>query len=509
MDEFALTPAQMKYIENAACESGLFSLNMFSLMRNAGIKLAKILLSLKKKHYTFLCGNGNNGGDGFVAAYILQKNGKDVTLVMPCSIPKTDISKYAFDNLIKNCLGKNSIKIVTSLPPKSEVIVDCLFGTGFHGEFRDEKIINILKNANKSNSIKVTCDIPSGANALSGTACENAFKADITVTFSEYKTGQFFEPLKTLCGKILKVDIGITEEITENLSEKALILSKKSVSALIPKRKTNAHKGTFGALLNISGSDNFIGAAALSTLAALRCGAGLVTLASTKNVISSVSSSIYESTFLHLKGSKKADTEIISNNLEKKSAVLLGCGRGNDEITFELCSKLLENASCPIILDADGINCLSGRIDILRKTKSEVILTPHLGEFSKICEQSIESIVENKFEISKEFCQKYGVNLVLKGAGTLITTKKGQQFISPVGNNGLSRGGSGDVLAGMIASFVAQFFAQGLEIEKAVCLAVFLHGFTADELALKISKQCMLPSDLINELPLLLKKIDR
>jgi len=287
-------------------------------------------------------------------------------------------------------------------------------------------------------------------------------------------------------------------------------LSYQYVNNLIPERNPNSHKGTFGKLINISGSKSYTGAAALSTLSALRSGVGLCTLASCESVTTIISGAIFEATYLPL--TEDINGQIAFSNFDKifestktANAVLIGCGLGKSCEITELVSKLIKNIECPIILDADGINAILDRIDILRNTKASIILTPHPGEFARILNISTQKVLENRIELSAQFAKEYGVIMVAKGAGTIVSTPDGYSYISTTGNPGLSRGGSGDVLAGIISSFVA----QGLSPVDAACAGVFLHGFAADRVAEKLSMQGMLPTDVINELPLLFKDMNR
>ncbi len=492
MRNYAVTPSQMKFLENASLNGGI---SFYNLMEFAGEKLAEYIKTFDKKIVTFICGKGNNGGDGFVSARILAELDYEIYLVLPLGEPLTDISKTAFSKL------NSKVIIVEKIPIESEIIVDCLFGTGFKGEILQENLVNILEISNNSSAIKIACDIPSGGNALSGSCSKSTFNADYTVTFGYKKVGQLFQPLKSFCGEISVVDINLDKSKIFEIDEKIVELTNDFVYSMLPERDEYSNKGDFGTLLNISGCEKYIGAAGLSTISALRCGVGIATLATTKNVISSLSSAIFEATFLELTENFDENIVTLRENLQRKTAILFGCGRGNSEITKKLLQWIIKNVEVPIIIDADGINVLTSCIDCLREAKNEVILTPHLGEFSRLTGFSVKEIEENRLAISREFCKKYKVNLVLKSAGTLITTSSLEQFVSSRGDCGLAKGGSGDILAGMISSFIA----QKIEVSNGMILGTYFHSLAGELASEKFSKRAMLPSDLIDFLPSLFK----
>ena len=503
MKNIIVTPAEMKLLENASqCEG----ISLYMLMKNAGRTLADLTSSVAiKKDLTdilIVCGKGNNGGDGLVCATLLVQKGFNVSVILCCGEPATDLSKQVYKEL------SDKVKIITSNFEKavidSQIIIDCVFGTGFHGDIKEGTLSNFFDTINLSTAIKIGCDIASGANALNGKVSNHTIKCNYTATFGALKTGMLFSPCKEICGEITACDIGIDDKAYSKVSKPVKKLTLSYIENLMPKRKSDANKGTFGKLLNVAGSENYIGAAGLSTLSALRCGVGLCTLATSQNIINNISGRILEATYLPLTDDYERNAKLILSE-PKKTAILIGCGLGNTSKTQKLCENIILNSDCPVIIDADGINVLEGCIDILRKAKASIILTPHPGEFSRLTGKSIAEIMENKLALSREFSKQYGVTLVLKGAGTIISDPDGNIFVSCVGNNGLSRGGSGDVLAGIIGSFAS----QGMNISDACCAGVYIHGLCADRVASKLSKQGMLPSDLINELPLLFHDIDR
>lgn len=271
-------------------------------------------------------------------------------------------------------------------------------------------------------------------------------------------------------------------------------------------RKPDSNKGTYGKLLIVAGCARFRGAAALCTEAALRSGAGIVCLASVEPVLAAASARLKEPVLLPLPenssgGISASDLSPLKEELKKSSAVLAGCGLSNTEDTKALVRFLLENAECPIVLDADGLNVLSGCIDIIRTAKRSCIITPHVGEMSRLCGKSIPEIKQNPVLCATDFAKEYGCTVVLKDADTVIAAPDGRVYFNTTGNAGMAKGGSGDLLAGMIASFLA----QGVEAVSAAACAVYLHGAAGDLAAAHHSQYGMLPSDLLKELPALLR----
>lgn len=503
-----VTPDEMKELENASQCEGV-SLSM--LMDNAGAVLSDKIISLIIQHncssVVYLCGSGNNGGDGFVSADIVQKAGYDVCIIMISDTPKSVLAQNAFTRVS----GIKTIYVddegLESIIKDDSVVVDCIFGTGFHGKL-DDRIKKLFAMLIKKKCVKVACDIPSGVCSLNGYADESCINFDYTVTFGAVKCGMLVSPGREICGKIIIGDIGIPESVYKKVRLNVIHSDNEYVREMIPKRLPLSHKGDFGKLINISGSECYTGAACLSTLAALRTGVGICTLASTKEVINVVGRNILEATFIPLSSTEDgqisaSEIDRIAECCNKVNAVLIGCGLGLSDNTRALVYGLLERLDCTVILDADGINAILDRINILRNTRASIILTPHPGELARLTKTDTKTVLQKRLQLASQLSKEYNVVTVAKGSGTFITTPDGKLYVSTTGNAGLSRGGSGDVLAGMIASFAA----QGLSAEKAACAGTYLHGLSADMVAKRLSMQGMLPSDIINELPLVFKAI--
>ena len=282
------------------------------------------------------------------------------------------------------------------------------------------------------------------------------------------------------------------------------------VKEKLPDRPSSAYKGTFGTLLCVCGSKGMSGAAVMSLASAIRCGVGMVRCVLPICIYDIVAKQISEAVFVPVDGTSDGtlsenNTDIILSNTEKSTAILIGCGIGWNKNTKEIVYKIISNCNIPIIIDADGINSISENIDILSHAKAEVILTPHMGEMSRLTGKSVDEIKLNRVGCAKEFAKKHNVTVVLKGENTIIADKNGETYMNRNGNSGMAKGGSGDVLSGMIGSFLA----QGLNSLDASICGVYLHGAAGDICARKFSKTSMLPTDIINELPGLFLEIEK
>lgn len=496
-----LTVDQMKTEERLSDEMGV---TYQRLMENAGCAAAafirRTISGVSGRNFMIFCGSGNNGGDGLVVARKLFEEGANIIVVLCGGIPSSEEAKYMYGCVIQAGITMLDFELdrkkVDEYLSGADIIIDALFGTGFSGEFRapyDE----IAEMINSDIAVKISLDIPSGVNAKTGLAAKNSIKADFTIAFEAAKPGHLLLPGKEFCGKTEVVDIGIPHEVKAQVYQNCFETSGEMVFSSIRKRPRFSNKGTYGKLLCITGSGCFPGAAALSALSAMRAGAGLTTVATTEKVVSMIASRIPEATFLPLPENadgtiSEAAIEKILSALEKADAVLIGCGLGRGADTEKIVTSVLENADCTVVLDADALNCISGNPAVLKKARKTPIITPHMGEMARFCGISIPETVEKRISIASETANEYGAVVVLKDATTVIADPKGDIYFNSTGNPGLSKGGSGDCLAGMIASFAAQGY---IETSCAVS-GVYLHGLAADRAAEALSEYGMLPGDI-------------
>lgn len=505
-----VTPVQMKKLEEKSDKLG-FSYS--KLMDNAGLCLAEEIKLIchgnKDKQIFFLCGNGNNGGDCFVASAHLAQWGYKTKIGLLCGNPKTEISISAFEQLKQLDVAIiDDIDDIISDMKQSYLVADGVFGTGFHGQL-DSNITRVFKEATNA-EIKLAVDVPSGGNCCTGQISEGTFNADYTVTFAFCKTGMTQYPLKGNCGKVIVKDIGIPESYADDLSPKYMLIDDTITNNIIKKRNPDSHKGRFGKLLCLTGSLRMSGAGIMAAMAALRCGVGIVSVTSCRENIGALLNHAPEVIAIPMGTDSKGyytfeNIDEIIKEAEKCTAVLIGCGLGVTDDTVKLVKELIKKVRCPIILDADGINCISNSIDIIKDNKSGIILTPHPGEFAGITGKTVCKIQSDRLYAATEFSQKYEDNvLVLKGAGTIVAVPD-KVYVNTTGNPGMSKGGSGDILSGMTASFAA----QGISLEKSAVLAVYMHGLAGDKAEAILSETGMLPTDMINELPELFRKINK
>lgn len=511
-----LSTSQMKLAELLADASGV---SYYEMMENAGKTAAALIRrrfggKLTGVECLILCGSGNNGGDGFVVARLLKGFGAKVSVLLCNGVPKTaDASKnYQLLEDIKQYHIHKDSAVIAELIKTSAVIVDAVFGTGFHGQL-PESIEEIFRQANDTVAYKLALDIPSGIDADSGEIAQTCFFATQTVTFAAPKPAHILQQLQPYFGQIVISDIGIKEDIIRKAKEHPDYLSQSAVLRMLPQRKDDSHKGSFGKVLLYCGSIGMTGAAMMSTLAAMRCGAGLTTLASVKDVAYMAAPHLMEATTLVLPQNKdgslhEVGCEMLLSRAAQSDVVVAGCGISTHGSAKDTILGLLrQQKNCKMILDADGINCLDGNIDILKEKAEgiDLVITPHPGEMARLCRMTVEQVEADRAGLAKRIASEYGITVVLKGTQTVIAGKNGISYLNRTGNSGLAKGGSGDVLSGMIGGFCA----LGLDTFEAASAAVYLHGLTADTLAKRCSKHGMLARDLIDELPAVLKLLDR
>lgn len=508
-----VTVAQMRQIEKNSNQLGV---TYFHLMDNAATACVERLTKTEYvigRNIAILCGNGNNGGDGLAIARKLFGKGANPLVILCKGLPRTKTAHQMME-LLKENPEVGMINAETDLPTamfyitKSNIIIDCIFGTGFRGELSGIEE-QILAQANATACPRLAVDIPSGMNGDTGSISKNTFRANTTYVLGRYKRGHASPKAAAVCGKMELMNIGIPKEAMEDLGYEVFPLRPVDLPALLPLRKADSHKGDYGKLLNIAGSSGMGGAAMISTLAALRCGAGITTLATVKSVALVFAPHIMEAMTIPLEETDSgtiSDEELprLQKMLNEYTACLIGCGLGNSISTQSLVQNLILNLKIPMVIDADGINALEGNIDILQQAKGKLILTPHPKEFSRLIGKSVTEINENREQEAYRFVKKYKVTLVLKGHQTLVALPNGRIFQNLTGNAALAKGGSGDILAGMIASFLAQGFAP----ENAAKLGVCLHGVAGERCSKTLSMYGVLARDIIKQVPLLLQWLE-
>lgn len=480
---YVLTRDLIRKSEENAVKSGDFSFT--DLMMIAGKKATEIIKSKYDfigKKVAVVCGNGNNGGDGFVIANELLKLGAAVSVFLPLGEPKTDDAKYYFSFLPKDI-------IYNEFSGEFDYIIDAIFGIGLCREL-SEDLVNLIERINKLEAIRISIDIPSGMDSDNGKVLGAAIKADFAVTFIAMKPCFYLPNALNYCGELAVADIGV-----KPLESDFAILEAPN----LPSRPKNSHKGTFGTALLVCGSYGMAGAAILATRACLKSGVGIAKCFIPKTIYPILTSAVPEAVCIPAKASLKGGLSRFvdfKTALLKTDAVLFGPGLSNNKNTLNALEKLIKNCNVPLIIDADGINALAGSIELLKKANAPIILTPHPAEMARLIKKDVKFVEENRISVALEFAREYNCILVLKGVNTIIASSEGQIWFNILGNNGMATGGSGDVLAGIIVSLLA----QGVTPLEAAKAGVYLHSLSADNAVLTTGEAGLLPSDMIEAL---------
>ncbi len=470
----------------------VLKIDTIELMGRAGKALALAAKDLGKKNIAVVCGTGNNGGDGLACAVFLSD-----FLAVDAYLTGEIRSQAAKHYLAQ--AQKKKINIYQDFEKdfsKYDLIIDAIFGTGLKKEVTG-KYKEIINAINGSGAYIISADIPSGLNSDNGIIEGVCIKADLTVTFVGYKLGQFFNQGPDVCGKIVLDDI------------KAVIPQGNYVyipeRAVLPKRKKNSHKGDFANIKIIAGSDTMCGAAYLglsAAKAALRSGAGLVTLAAPSSIKCAYMSRVTESMlyFLSDKDGKVIFVKDEIDELLKKADVLIiGMGLGKSLEVSKIIDYVLQNYSITVIIDADGLNSLN--LDSLKSAKCKVILTPHMGEFARMMKLQIDDIKRDPIGLAKKFSQEYGAIVVLKSNATIITDGE-QVWLNITGTPAQAKGGSGDVLAGCMGAL--QKILPPLEACFAAC---YITGSAAILAESQKGSYSVLASDVIENIPNVIKDL--
>ena len=507
------TAAVMRKLD--ACAIHDYGIPGVVLMENAGKGTVDCIFKLygnpAGKIITIIAGPGNNGGDGFVIARHLHQLGALPQLVLMVDPVKLTGDAAINWEIVKRLpiqavtiKGDGDLSIAKRYFHQSQLLVDAIFGTGLKREVSGiyASIIGLI---NQLKNTVVAVDISSGLDSDTGQPLGDAVVADLTVTYGLAKPGHFIGLGKKLTGMLEVVDIGIPPEVVEKNDISLELLEKEQLGALVPERMPESHKGSYGHLLLLAGAQGKTGAAILATQGALRSGVGLVSLAVSQQLNAIYESCLFEAMTMPLASDYFFGTEdrpAIEMALQRKSAVVLGPGIGVEETTVSLVKGLYDTVDVPMVVDADGLNCLA-KLGIER-TLLPRVLTPHPGEMARLVSVTVDQVQENRQEVAAEFAKKYNVILVLKGAMTVIAAPGGAVSINPTGNPGLAAGGTGDVLGGVIGSLLA----QGVSPWNAACLGVYVHGLAADNIvARRKSTMGFLASELAKELPCAFKDV--
>jgi len=528
-----VTAAQMRELDRRTIELGTPGL---TLMERAGAGIARVLATrcrtALRRGLLVLAGRGNNGGDGFVVARLLAKRQVRCTVVLLGR--RDDLTGDARANADRWARARGRLIELPELDEAGEaklraelaragVVLDGIFGTGLAREVAGDaaRVIEIVnaaaRGASSAPAVRapatrgvaakrrssqgaspppsvVAIDVPSGLDADAGLPLGTAVHAHLTVTLGASKPGLVLPSAQPFVGALELVEIGLAQEALEAVGPFGSCGDAATLAPLVPRRSAGAHKGSNGHLLVIAGAAGKTGAAVLCGRAALRGGAGLVTVACPEEALSTIAAGLPE--IMTEAASARVGSEW-HERLEKRDAVVVGPGLGTSAATVQLVRWLVASVAAPLVLDADGLNAIAGDIGILRDAAGARALTPHPGEMSRLTGLSTAEVQARRIEHACALARDTGAVVVLKGSGTVVAAPDGRWSINASGGPLLGVGGTGDVLAGLTGSLLV----QGLEPYDAARLAVFLHGRAGDRLAQRLGDAGLLASELADELP--------
>lgn len=455
-------------------------LSNFELMEQVGFKLAIEIMNRHKQHenIVIVCGKGNNAGDGFVLARYLLDSNYHVSVIALYSELTTSESQENMKKLPKKVFVKKN-DIFNGIE-NADVLVDAVFGFGFKFEIPSE-CKEAFVQYNQSKAVKYSIDINSGAEADTGHIACDALKSHITFVLGYKKIIHVLRKDHHLFDECIVIPIDIKECDHSELVE----MTQEQFVKEFPRIQEDAYKGQEGIPLIVGGCYGMAGATCLNILGAKASGISYLHVACDEKIYPILATKeitpVFHPFTLDTVGS------VLKDVLPKVKCIAFGSGATYLDSKKVILELLLQQSTCPVVLDAEGIRCLQNNLYILKLVRTQVILTPHLKEFADLIGMSLESLKTNKLEIAKEFAKEYHVTLVLKGPHTLVVSSQGEVYINQTGNAGLAKAGSGDFLTGLITGFIA----QKRDVFMAVILAVWLHGHAAD-LALKNHHQRMI-----------------
>ncbi len=507
---------QMRELDRRAIEE--WKIPSIDLMEKAARGVAKSVMELGgrklRKRVAVFCGSGNNGGDGIAAARILFLRGVRVRVFLAGSREKLTPDAVEMTGRLSECGVELEVFDPCSEEQRSwvmgsDVIVDAMLGVGLSREIAEDSVIGAaIRLINSAPGAVVAADIATGVDADTGRILGLAVKADRTVTFSVAKAGQFVGKGKLYSGEVQVQEIGIPEELMQQTATRVQTVEESFVRWALPKRPEDGHKGTFGKLLAVGGSVGFTGAPWLTAESAVRSGCGLVYLGVPESIWQVEAAKCVSPMPFPLPeiGESVWDKELCSENalqiikakMETCGVLAIGPGMGRSPGAACLIREILRKTEKPVVLDADGINALRGHMDVLSARRGRVtILTPHDGEFAGMIGRPVKDVTYgDRVRLAAEFAGEYHCTLVLKGHRTITATAEGSVLVNTTGNSGLAKGGSGDVLTGIIAALLC----QGATPVQAAAGGVWIHGRAAELAARQLTEYAMTPTDVMEAL---------
>lgn len=507
---------EMKAIDRRASQE--YMIPSLLLMENAGLRVVQaireILTGVSRPRVVILAGQGNNGGDGLVVGRHLFNGGAPVDIFLlgepdaltPDSRVNYDIA-HKMGISILPLTGEQHLASLTNALLQADLVVDAIYGIGFRGRLNDfeTRVADLL---NHSRVPVLAVDIASGVEADTGSVHGSAVRADHTVTLALPKLGLIRAPGCEYTGQLSVGDISIPRSLLEDPALKMNLIDATSIKGWLPPRAADTHKGTYGHVLVVGGSTGMTGAVTMTACAALRSGAGLVTAALPEDLVPILDGTTMEvmSRALPATGQGSISVEAlpaIETLLGISSACAVGPGMSRYQEAAAIIHFILEKSGVPVLIDADGINALESDPGVLRDRQVPVVITPHPRELARLTGLTVEQIQHDRMGIASGYATKWGITIVLKGNHTVVAGPTGEIYINSSGNPGMATAGSGDVLSGIIAGFIA----QGLNTQQAAVAGVYIHGRAGDQAAAEIGQRGMIAGDIIEYLPYTLLEI--
>jgi ADP-dependent NAD(P)H-hydrate dehydratase / NAD(P)H-hydrate epimerase len=505
-----LTAEAMREVDRAAVEE--LGIPSMVLMENAAIGVVEAIAEAygDAESAAIFCGPGNNGGDGLAVARHLSVRGWEVRIFLVTNSHELSTDAAAqlaicrkIELPILTIAAEKELRVALEAAADCDVVVDALFGTGLARPL-EGLFARVVDGINGLPVPCVAVDLPSGLAGSEPRPIGLHVKADLTVTFAAPKVAHVFPPAADAVGEMVVTDLGIPARLVDDVEEEAgdlHLLMGEELADLLPARDAGAHKGDFGHALIVAGSPGKAGACILAARAAVRAGAGLVTAAVPEPILQTVELGSIESMTLPLPAGASGHlaeraADVVLEAAEGKAVLALGPGLGTEPFTVAAIRRIALECPLPLVLDADGLNAFEGKAGDLAARRAETILTPHPGELGRLLGISTAQIQEDRIAAARGAAEETGAIVVLKGHMTLIASGTAV-FVNPTGNPGMATGGTGDVLTGLIAGFLA----QGLDALDAAVLAVYLHGLAGDLAAARLGEVSLAAGDLIEILP--------
>jgi len=507
--KISVTGGQMKQIDSDTIQRiGIPSL---VLMERAALAVADAVtehMGRRRPSVLCVCGAGNNGADGIAVGRILQGRGCAVAVCLVGNrtheTEENRLQRQIAERLEIPLLDAEELLATEG---GYDVIVDAVFGVGLGREITGSyrSCIEHLQKLAARGAWVVAVDIPSGIHADTGAVMGVALPAAVTVTFGWAKTGHLHYPGRSFCGEVRVADIGFSEVSLARVGLDCRSLEREDLKRL-PPRRADGNKGTFGKLLVIAGSRGMCGAAYLSALAAYRTSVGLVKVLTVPENRAVLQTQLPEAIVAEYDPARLDEGNgLIEQHCDWADAVVLGPGLGRESYVETLVERVLEHAYVPVVLDADGLNTVAQAPHLTRYFTENVILTPHIGEMSRLTGMTAAEIKENAVETARQYAARTGADCVLKDAATVIADKDGGTYINTSGCSAMAKGGSGDVLTGVLGALLAQSAENGLDCAEVAAFAVYLHGCAGERAAGRRGDVGVLAHELAEEVPLVLK----